>query len=65
MKLANPYQVPRTKDLKETILDVRCVDQAGKHFIVEMQVAPDDSFEKRVLMYNSKAYVQQLGKGRI
>ena len=63
VKLANPYQVPRTKDLKETILDVRCVDEAGRHFIVEMQVAPDDSFEKRVLLYNSKAYVRQLGKG--
>ncbi len=49
--------------LKNTIVDVRCVDKHGRQFIVEMQVLWTDSFMNRVLFNASKAYVRQLEKG--
>ena len=62
--LANPYQVPKIAELKDTVLDVRATDQDGQHFIVEMQVQKDVAFAKRSLYYTAKSYVQQLGAGQ-
>jgi len=61
--ILNPYQVPRIKDSKETILDVRCQDGEGAEYIVEMQVLNKAFFDKRVLLYVSKAYANQLDSG--
>jgi len=61
--LLNPTQAPRIKGAKESILDVRCYDQRGTNYIVEMQVLGQVFFDKRVLYYASKAYSDQLGKG--
>jgi predicted transposase/invertase (TIGR01784 family) len=57
--------VPEIPLLKYSIVDVRCADNYGRQFIVEMQMLWTDSFKHRVLFNASKAYVQQLGKGRI
>ena len=38
IQILNPYQAPRLNKLKETLLDVKARDQAGREFIVEMQV---------------------------
>lgn len=54
---------PRIPVLKNTIVDVRCIDNRGRQFIVEMQMLWTDSFKSRVLFNASKAYVKQLGKG--
>ena len=48
--------------LRNTIVDVRCVDEAGRQFIVEMQMYWSESFKSRVLLNASKAYVMQLDK---
>ena len=61
--IANPYQVPRIKELKETILDVNAENQRGEKFIVEMQNKDELNFDKRSVYYTSKAYVKQLKKG--
>jgi len=61
--LLNPTQAPHIKGAKETILDVRCHDQRGATYIVEMQVLGQAFFDKRVLYYVSKAYSNQLDKG--
>jgi len=61
--LANPYQVPRIPELKETILDIKATNQRGDSFIVEMQRKDLGDFTKRSLYYTSKAYVSQLPKG--
>ena len=63
VELANPYQVPRLEQLKETILDIKATCQSGREFIVEMQVEQQHSFHKRALYYSSKAYVEQLTRG--
>ncbi|MBS0621938.1 MAG: Rpn family recombination-promoting nuclease/putative transposase [Verrucomicrobia bacterium] len=61
--LLNPHQVPHLEGAKETILDIRCHDQRGHEYIVEMQVLKQQFFDKRVLYYASKAYSCQLGEG--
>ena len=38
VRLLNPKQAPHLPGAKETILDVRCHDQTGAEYIVEMQV---------------------------
>ena len=63
VELANPYQVPRLEQFKETILDIKATCQSGREFIVEMQVEQQHSFHKRALYYSSKAYVEQLSRG--
>ena len=60
--LLNPFQAPHIQGAKETILDVRCQDQKGHYYIVEMQVIPEAFFDKRVLYYASKAYASQLNQ---
>ncbi len=55
--------VPEVPLLKYSIVDVRCIDEQGRQFIVEMQMLWTDSFKTRVLFNASKAYVRQLEKG--
>ena len=56
-------QTPPIPLLKNSIVDVRCRDQAGRQFIVEMQMNWTSAFLQRVLFNASKAYVRQLEKG--
>lgn len=56
-------QTPTIPAFKNTIVDVKCTDQHGRIFIVEMQIEWTDSFMQRMLFGSSKAYVQQLQKG--
>ncbi len=60
--IANPYQVPKIKELKNTILDIKATNQDNEQFIVEMQVEKDREFAKRSLYYTSKSYVEQIDK---
>ena len=55
--------VPEIPGLKYSIVDVRCEDNRGRQFIVEMQMLWTDSFKSRVLLNASKAYVGQLSRG--
>lgn len=54
---------PETPLKKNSIVDVRCRDVAGRIFIVEMQMIWSPAFMSRVLFNASKAYVRQLGSG--
>lgn len=60
VSILNPYQLPKLKGGKVTIIDVKATDQAGRTYIVEMQVGDIDGFEKRVLFYSSKSYSDQI-----
>src|SRR5579872_6783159 len=51
-------QTPRIPILKNTIVDVKCYDQQGRVFIVEMQMQWTDSFMQRILFGTSQAYVK-------
>ena len=59
----NPEMVPENPLRKNSIVDVRCKDQSGRQFIVEMQMMWTSAYKQRVLFNASKAYVSQLGKG--
>lgn len=54
--------VPDTPIKKNSIVDVRCREKNGRHFIVEMQLEWTTNFMQRVLFNASKAYVRQLDK---
>ncbi len=61
--ILTPYQLPALKGGKVTIVDVKAKDQNDKNYIVEMQVAEVDGFDKRVLYYASKSYSSQIERG--
>lgn len=61
--LLPPEQRPKVAELKNSIVDVRCVDAAGTTYVVEMQVLNVEAFEKRVVYNVAKAYTNQLGLG--
>ena len=60
LEYLTPEQVPELPLFKHTIVDVRCKDQSGRQFIVEMQMNWTNAFLQRVLFNASKAYVRQL-----
>ena len=55
--------VPDHQLRKNSIVDVRCKDNRGRQFIVEMQMIWSPEFKQRVLFNASKAYVRQIGSG--
>ncbi|MCI0691615.1 Rpn family recombination-promoting nuclease/putative transposase [candidate division KSB1 bacterium] len=61
--LLDPYEAPKTKYLRSSFLDVKCLDIRGVTYVVEMQVAYVAGFEKRVIYNASKTYAGQLLKG--
>jgi predicted transposase/invertase (TIGR01784 family) len=63
VKIMNPYQLPKLRGGKVSIIDVKATDQAGRNYIVEMQVGELDGFAKRVLFYFSKSYSEQIKRG--
>jgi len=63
--LLDPYEAPKTKYLRSSFLDVKCLDVRGVTFVVEMQVAYVAGFEKRVIYNASKTYANQLVKGEL
>ena len=58
----SPEQVPNTVLGKNSIVDVRCIDNSGRAFIVEMQSEWSNVFRKRLLINGSKAVVRQMDK---
>ena len=58
-----PEMVPENPLRKYSIVDVRCRDNRGRQFIVEMQMVWSPEFQQRVMFNSAKAYVRQLGKG--
>ena len=55
--------VPENPVRRFSIVDVRCRDNCGRQFLVEMQTAWSPEFQQRVSFDADKAYVRQLGKG--
>jgi predicted transposase/invertase (TIGR01784 family) len=63
VEIINPYQLGILSSGKATIVDVKAKDALGNIFIVEMQVAALEHFNKRILYYTSQSYVSQINKG--
>ena len=58
----SPEMLPRFDGGRNSIVDVRCKDAAGRQFIVEMQLYWTTAFQSRVLLSAAKAYVSQFTK---
>ena len=58
----SPELVPVTPLGKNSIVDVRCTDNHGRAFIVEMQSEWTNIFRKRLIINGSKAIIRQLDK---
>jgi predicted transposase/invertase (TIGR01784 family) len=56
-------QDPEIASQKQSLIDVLCKDHTGRQFIIEMQVAHMDGFEKRAQYYAARAYGRQLIPG--
>lgn len=63
LKYLSPEQHVPVEELKLSLVDVKCFDERGRHYVVEMQVLNVEGFEKRVVYNTSKAYVTQLRTG--
>lgn len=59
----DPAQRPKVEELKLSIVDVKCKDARGVHYVVEMQVLNVEAFDKRVVYNVAKAYTNQLDAG--
>ena len=55
VEYATPEMIPENPAKKDSMVDVRCTDQQGRQFIVEMQMYWNQYFQKRVLLNASKA----------
>ena len=63
LTLMDPFLAPRIKELKYSILDVKCKDHRGISYIVEMQVQKVSAFLKRIQYNAAKSYVHQVTRG--
>jgi predicted transposase/invertase (TIGR01784 family) len=59
----NTELLPAITELKSTIVDIRCSDNHGRRFLVEMQMVWTDSFQSRVLYNACKAFSHQINRG--
>jgi predicted transposase/invertase (TIGR01784 family) len=64
LQYLSPEQRVPVEELKMSVVDVKCFDERGRHYVVEMQVLNVEGFEKRVVYNTSKAYVTQLLAGQ-
>lgn len=58
--ILNPYQAPKISTLKRSFLDVKCRDNRGVEFVVEM---PRFSLKNNLMEDRGKAYVGQIPVG--
>ena len=59
-----PEMVPDNPGKKNSLVDVRCKDQQGRQFVVEMQLHWSDSFRRRVILNAAKAIVREAEKAQ-
>jgi predicted transposase/invertase (TIGR01784 family) len=63
IRILNPFSEKMSFDEKLCILDIKAVDQLGRHFNVEMQMVVPESVPQRFLYYWARLYTEQLQKG--
>ena len=60
VRFLKTVQDPDIASKKQSIVDVLCIDEKDVQYIVEMQIARVDGFEKRAQYYAAKAYTSQM-----
>ncbi|HIJ82765.1 MAG: hypothetical protein HW380_1877 [Magnetococcales bacterium] len=62
LTILDPFLAPRIKELKSSVLDVRCKDHRGISYVVEMQMEKVAGFLNRIQYNSAKAYSGQISK---
>jgi len=63
INVINPYNTGEFEPDKESILDIKAIDENGHWYNIEMQASADPEYFKRALFYWAKVYTNQLSKG--
>ena len=63
VSIVNPFQLPRIAGEKASIIDVRAIDLKNRQFVIEMQIAETNGFDKRVQYYSCRDYSMQIDRG--
>ncbi|MBF0190731.1 MAG: Rpn family recombination-promoting nuclease/putative transposase [Magnetococcales bacterium] len=62
LTILDPFLAPRIKELKSSVLDVRCKDHRGISYVVEMQMEKVAGFLNRIQYNSAKAYSGQISR---
>jgi len=65
LELKNPFNLKKILYDKESVLDVKAVDETGQIFNIEVQTSGSGDFKHRTLYYWAKLYSSQLKEGDI
>ena len=63
VEILTPFNLKRNKNLKETIVDVKCITQNGSVVIIEIQLQGNSRFPERILYYWAANYSKLLKHG--
>ncbi len=63
LTILDPFLAPKIREMKYSILDIKCRDHRGVSYIVEMQVQKVAAFLQRIQYNAAKAYAQQIERG--
>lgn len=58
--IIDPFHLPDSAGKKQSIVDIKCVDQNGHTYIVEMQVVNERDYVERSQYYAAGAFYKQL-----
>jgi predicted transposase/invertase (TIGR01784 family) len=59
----DPFNLKTSTPEKVSVLDVKAVDETGRRYDIEVQIAGNETFKARSLYYWSKLYSNQLETG--
>ena len=65
VEILTPFNLKKNKNLKETIVDVKCITQNGSVVIIEIQLQGNSRFPERILYYWAANYSKLLKHGEI
>ncbi|MBW9158414.1 MULTISPECIES: Rpn family recombination-promoting nuclease/putative transposase [Clostridium] len=63
VELRNPYNIASYFKGKMSTIDIKAVDEDGKWYDIEMQIAEQGAYDKRAFYYWSKAFSEQIESG--
>ncbi|WP_300756387.1 Rpn family recombination-promoting nuclease/putative transposase [uncultured Brachyspira sp.] len=63
VEILTPFNFKKNRNLKETIVDVKCITQNGSVVIIEIQLQGNSRFPERILYYWASNYSKLLKHG--
>ena len=63
VEILTPFNLKKNRNLKETIVDVKCITQNGSVVIIEIQLQGNSRFPERILYYWASNYSKLLKHG--